>query len=1177
MSRKVLVFLVAVSIAGLYGCGDDNKKKDEQPQGGESTTCEKNYCNGNISVYCVGDKTQSQDCGAAGCNQETGLCNTDTPQKCDKNYCNGNISVYCVGKETLTLDCGDAGCNADTGLCNGSAQDKCEKSYCNGSISVYCVGNTAMAQNCGTNGCNENTGLCNPPQSAPKCENSRCNGDISIYCLNGQEATLNCGTAGCNAETGMCNGSPELPKCSKNYCNGDVSIFCLNGTEMLQGCGAAGCNAETGLCNSSQHQTGDTDECSKNTCNGSVSNMCVRGVLYPSDCGTAGCNELTGLCNAPSGDGPAQCTKSECVGTMSYECINGTIVRRECGALDCNDTTGVCNSASEEQCTKDVCSGNLWTRCVGGVSQQPMDCGIAGCNAETGQCNTTHGGETPQCTEDACGENNMLNLCVNGRITPKSCGSAGCDPIKLKCNEEVVSECTENDNKCISDDTARVCKNGTLVNVTCGALRCNSETGFCNSDIPDVPGALTYGGNVGDACDTPNYKQSCMNNGSAALYCDNGTVKQLFCSSCQDAGYDPAKPLQVFCENGSGNSSDLTEGGNVGDSCSRSNYKSTCINNGANALVCWNNEVTQWDCSSCEDAGYNPEKPLEIKCVKRVPDLAEGGEIGDACSASVYKQTCINGGANALVCWNGQVAQWDCSSCENAGYNPEKPLQVSCKKPEASNCVTTGGTPGVDCCNVSDYQVSCTSGNAHALLCSKGMVKQWDCANNECSVSENQVTCPKPAPNCVATGGNPGDCCDESLYQNTCTNANANALVCRSGKIKEWTCADNHCAVNGNEVDCPKTSALEGCVTTGGQAGVDCCDKGNYVVSCINQNANALICAQGMVKEWTCADSICSVTDNKVYCPSETSSACVTEGGEPGVDCCDKATYQVSCIDGNAHALICNKGKVMQWTCANNVCSVENNYVTCPKEDNPEPPILAEGGEVGDLCSENYKQSCNNSILKMCIWAVENEEDCGAYGCSVENGVAKCNQPGSDCVEAGGEPGVDCCDASTYQVSCINNNANALICAKGMVKQWNCADNICSIADNKVNCPEPQNPGCAATGGNEGECCQKAYYQVSCNDNNSTALICSGSKIKKLTCAPNSCSIDNNYVNCPEPQNADCAVTGGNVGDCCQKDYYQVSCSDDHSTALYCSSGKIKQLTCATNSCTIENNYVTCK
>ena len=41
-----------------------------------------------------------------------------------------------------------------------------------------------------------------------------------------------------------------------------------------------------------------------------------------------------------------------------------------------------------------------------------------------------------------------------------------------------------------------------------------------------------------------------------------------------------------------------------------------------------------------------------------------------------------------------------------------------------------------------------------------------------------------------------------------------------------------------------------------------------------------------------------------------------------------------------------------------------------------------------------------------------------------------------------------------------NENANALICAKGAVKKWTCKDNICSVgSDNKVKCDNPNGTG----------------------------------------------------------------------------------------------------------------------
>ena len=1000
------------------------------------------------------------------------------------------------------------GCNDDKKE-DASQGSKCERSFCNGDISVYCLNGVEQTQNCGTAGCNQVTGLCNPSsQQGNQCTQNRCNGDVSIYCLNGNEQTQNCGNAGCNQTTGLCNSSQGMEKCTQNYCNGDISIYCLGGESMLQNCAEAGCNAATGLCNSSHRATEDESAgCTRNQCMGAISNMCVNGVNYLVDCGTAGCNAMTGLCNSPSTNTPAQCSTSSCAGSISNMCVNGTLILRDCGSAGCNESTGLCNQTSQQaSCTTSSCVGSVANMCISGQNF-PVACGSLGCNPSTGTCNEPGQGtpSTPQCTADSC-SGNYLNLCVDGKIATRDCGTEGCDPATARCksSSSVVVECLSS--SCVGN-TANVCKNGTLVTMPCGVLECNPETAMCNTEIPETPGALTYGGNVGDACDTLKYKQSCIHEGTGALYCDNGIVKQLFCSSCRDAGYDPAKPLQVYCENGSGNSSDLTEGGNVGDSCSRSNYKSTCINNGKNALICWNDEVTQWDCDSCEDAGWNPEKPLDIKCTKDTPDITEGGSLGSECQADYYRQTCINGGANALVCVNGVVSQWDCAdnNCTAAGYNPEQPLRVNCPMPVPEGCVSTAGTPNVDCCVGSNYQVSCINGNANALVCVSGTVREWACADNVCSITNNLVNCPKPQPTCVTSGGNPGDCCDEETYENTCISDNANALVCLNGKIKKWTCADSHCAVTNNEVDCPKPdNGGSDCVTIGGTVG-DCCKYNSYTPSCINSNANALVCAQGKIKQWDCADHTCSVEGKSVYCPEDT-QACVTEGGEPG-DCCDEELYAGSC-SGNT-GLLCLEGTVVANDC--------------------------------------------ESLGLECLWGF-----CFDF-----------SQP--DCPTTGGEAG-DCCDETEYQPTCINGNANALVCKNGSVKQWTCAGNACSVNGTEVNCPDP----CVTTGGNVGDCCNASKYEVSCINGNANALVCAQGKVKQWNCANNTCSVADNKVNCPEPQNPDCATTGGNVGECCQKAYYQSSCSEDGSTALICSSSKIKQLTCETNSCTIADNYVTC-
>ena len=197
--------------------------------------------------------------------------------------------------------------------------------------------------------------------------------------------------------------------------------------------------------------------------------------------------------------------------------------------------------------------------------------------------------------------------------------------------------------------------------IYCGTAGCNPLTGTCKNYVEE-------GGKTGNVCSSDVYKQTCINGGANALVCRNDKVTQLDCAGgCEDAGYDPAKPLQVKC---------LEMGGNPGDVCDRNSYTQTCINGGANALVCWNDKVTQWNCAGgCLDAGYDPAKPLQVKC------LEMGGNPGDVCDRNSYTQTCINGGANALVCWNDKVTQWNCAGgCLDAGYDPAKPLQVKCPK-----------------------------------------------------------------------------------------------------------------------------------------------------------------------------------------------------------------------------------------------------------------------------------------------------------------------------------------------------------------------------------------------------------------------------------------------------------------------------------------------------------------
>ena len=345
-------------------------------------------------------------------------------------------------------------------------------------------------------------------------------------------------------------------------------------------------------------------------------------------------------------------------------------------------------------------------------------------------------------------------------------------------NNDGGSSCTANT---CNGSKLQICGGGKVVlEKDCGALGCNAMLGQCNSSSQPT-------------CDTATVSAQCTSLG------------QVF-----DAASCSCKP------NGTVDPNPNPGTGVVGSACDRNTYKQTCINNGANALVCWDDVVTKWDCSGgCLDAGYDPAKPLQVNCWRSSPCGCDPsntlsnpkGDLtvsGASCDPGTYYGACSDDFTKRYYCGkDNTVVENSCNNgCDPAslGNNSSK-----CKSGGGSTCtgekVTTGGTAGESCCDTATYQVSCINSNANALICSGGTVKQWDCKDSQCSVADNRVTCPNPngsgsSAECtgetVSTGGVVGQCCDAENYNPAGCNPSSNSgLRCSNGIIKEWTCKEN--------------------------------------------------------------------------------------------------------------------------------------------------------------------------------------------------------------------------------------------------------------------------------------------------------------------------------------------------------------------------------------------------
>ena len=360
------------------------------------------------------------------------------------------------------------------------------------------------------------------------------------------------------------------------------------------------------------------------------------------------------------------------------------------------------------------------------------------------------------------------------------------------CSDDDSDSCKTGEKRC-DGNNAQICVNGNWSKGTPCADGCDKATGVCREKAPDT-----------GACKTAGEKRC---SGKQLQECKDGNWSKL--EDCKDSCDEATKACK------DGGSGTIPE---VGSPCDKSTFQQVCINGGANALVCWNDVVTKWNCAN-NDCKANAEKPLQVICAKGDTQpttctgekVTTGGAVGTCCDKDTYQQTCIDGNAHALVCWDGAVTQWNCAN-NQCSANTEKPLQVVCakgeSKPTETTCtgekVTTGGAVGT-CCDKDTYQQTCTDGNAHALVCWDGAVKQWNCANNDCKANTEkplQVVCAKgdSEPGTTQCNGDPkesggavGDCCNKDKYAPDCTGM----LRCSNGVIKAISCKDGKsCKLN---------------------------------------------------------------------------------------------------------------------------------------------------------------------------------------------------------------------------------------------------------------------------------------------------------------------------------------------------------------------------------------------
>lgn len=355
----------------------------------------------------------------------------------------------------------------------------------------------------------------------------------------------------------------------------------------------------------------------------------------------------------------------------------------------------------------------------------------------------------------------------------------------------------------------------------------------------------------------------------------------------------------------------------------------------------------------CSDDDSDSCKTGEKRC--------DGNNAQICVNGNWSKETpCANGCDKATgVCRNDEcktAGEKRCSGkelqeCKDGNWSTLKKCAVSCDEAK-KECGSDDGY--CTATSTSKCTGACSADKKAGYFWSNDTLKTVDCPNSDCTATNGFVQCGETA--CTATST---ERCNVACSADKSVGYYWNG---KENKVGERKCPNKDCTIEGTSVKCgdgdPKCTGEK--VPTGGEEGA-CCDAATYQVSCINENANALICAKGAVKKWTCKDNICSVgSDNKVKCdnPIGTGGGSGTGDTDNLEDCTatSNAKCKVACNDDKSVGYYWNgnKSEVGKRECPNKDCIIEGTSVKCAGASTcDQKPVCNEAGNKVTYCSSS--------------------------------------------------------------------------------------------------------------------------------------------------------------------------------------------------------------------------------
>lgn len=364
-----------------------------------------------------------------------------------------------------------------------------------------------------------------------------------------------------------------------------------------------------------------------------------------------------------------------------------------------------------------------------------------------------------------------------------------------------------------------------------------------------------------------------------------------------------------------------------------------------------------------------PPKPCttdgEKRCSGKELQECKGGnwskvkDCKDSCDDATKACKKVDDPDNKCTATSTSKCTGACSADKKTGYFWSKDTLKTVDCPN-SDCTDTNGY--VQCGVIPDCTATSTERCNVACSADKSVGYYWKskdkkvgerkCPNNDCIIKGTSVECgdgggDKPV-QCtgekVQTGGTVGTCCDRNEYQQTCTDNGAHALVCWDGAVAQWNCADNQCSANQEK---PLQVVCKKGGNTGGGSGTGDTDLENCSATS-NAKCKAACAADGKGYYWdTTADTLRTkdCTTKNQTCHLEGSTvSCLDEQTD---EACDKKTNPApTCIENNTKVKYCDGTTSKYAIKACNTCVVIEGSYGC------------DGIESLDLCTSTSNERC---------------------------------------------------------------------------------------------------------------------------------------------------------------------------------------------------------------------------